>query len=231
MAGRIAKENGADFYDPTPTGGRGGLAPNWQYARHGVISFLPETVAYPVFIPETESRKNGVVAANLNGVFYLYERARGGLITGRVYDFRTRRPFQAEIRILERYSSMVDPRMSDSLYGRYTRVLESGTYTVQVIHPDYPVKTIPNVIVNSDTPTLLNIPLGEFVVGDANGNGRRNGTDAVFLIAYLRGIGRPPEPIELGDTNGDCVVNVGDVLYLVLYFKGGAEPAPCNPGL
>ena len=117
--------------------------------------------------------------------------------------------------------------MSDSLYGRYARILQPGTYTVQAIHPGYPVKTIPGVVVSPGVPTLLNIQLGDFLPGDANGNGRRNGADVVFLVAYLKGIGRAPDPMELGDVNGDCVVNVGDVVLLVRYFKGGPEPQVC----
>jgi len=227
MAGRIEKENGVESYDLVPSDGQGGLSPNWQYARYGVISFLPETVAYPDFIPDTEARKKGIVAANLQGVFYLYARIRESQITGRVFDIASRRPLEAEIRILEHYSASVDPRMSDSLYGRYTRILQPGTYTVQAIHPDYPVKTIPGVVVSPGAPTLLNIPLGDFLPGDANGNGRRNGADVVFLVAFLKGIGRPPDPPELGDVNGDCVVNVGDVVFLVRYFQGGPEPQVC----
>jgi hypothetical protein len=230
MAGHIERENEMGYYDPTPTDGRGGLSPNWQYARYGVISFLPETVAYPDFIPETEARKNSVEAANLQGIFYLYERISGGQINGKVYDIHTRQPLQAEVRILERYSTLVDPRTSDSLYGRFTRILQPGIYTIQAMHPDYPVKTIPNVVVTSNAPTIVNIPLGVLLAGDINGNGRRNGADLVFLVAYLKGIGRIPEPLEIGDVNGDCLVNVGDAVFLVLYFKGGAEPMLCNPG-
>jgi len=60
--------------------------------------------------------------------------------------------------------------------------------------------------------------------GDANGSGSVNGIDVVFMVAYLKGIGDPPEPLLAGDVNGDCAANGIDVVYLVTYFKGGALP-------
>jgi hypothetical protein len=228
MAANIERENDQGYYDPTPSGGRGGLALNWQYARYGVISFLPETVAYPDFIPGSEARRSSIVAANLQGVFYLFARADGSQITGRVSDIRTHVPLQAEIRVLENYSDLVNPRMSDSLYGRYTRLLLPGSYTVRAIHPDYPVKTFSEISILDGQPTVLDIHLGSIIPGDANDSGVLNGVDVIFLVNYFKGHGPAPDPIELGDANGDCVTNGLDVLYLVNYFKGGPPPGECG---
>ncbi len=67
--------------------------------------------------------------------------------------------------------------------------------------------------------------------GDANGNGSLNGVDVVYLVAYLKGIVSPPEPLLAGDVNADCLVNGLDVIYLVNYFKGGTPPirGECPP--
>jgi hypothetical protein len=226
MAGLIEREDGTGSYYSTPTGGQAGMAPNWQYARHGVISFLPETVQYPDFIPDTEARKDAIVRNNLQGVLYLFSLLSGSQITGHIHDARTHRPLSAEVRILENYSELLDPRMSDSLYGRYTRILMPGTYTVEVVHPDHPTITIPNVDVAIGTPTILDVWLG-LLPGDANGSGIVNGLDVVFLVNYLKGQGPAPDPIQLGDANGDCVTNGSDVVYMVNYFKGGSALLAC----
>jgi hypothetical protein len=228
LANNIIRENNEEFYSITQSEGRGGLALNWQYGRYGVVSFLPETVAGFDFIPETLARKNAVIAANLRGVFYLFDRAGGSQITGTVKDIRTRTPVSAEIRVLQCYSTLVDPRMSDGQYGRYRRLLLPGSYTIEVHHPNYPTKTYNNVIVLEGVPTVLNIRLGTIIPGDANDNGVLNGLDVIYLVNFLKGIGPAPIPIDLGDVNGDCQTNGLDVIYLVNYFKGGELPQTCS---
>ncbi len=73
-----------------------------------------------------------------------------------------------------------------------------------------------------------------FVPGDANGNGLSNGIDAVFMVAYLKGIGSPPLNIcdcppygqiyVAADVNGNCSANGIDVTFFVSYLKG-QQPA------
>jgi hypothetical protein len=68
-----------------------------------------------------------------------------------------------------------------------------------------------------------------FIRGDANGNGVLNGIDVVYLVAYLKGIGSPPDPFMAGDANGNGQVNGLDVTYLVAYLKGWGPPPPPMP--
>ncbi len=75
-----------------------------------------------------------------------------------------------------------------------------------------------------------------YLRGDANSDGKKTVSDAVFLINYLFKGGAVPNPLLLGDTNccqegeKNCQtvsVSVSDVVYLVNYlFKGGL--APCS---
>lgn len=68
-------------------------------------------------------------------------------------------------------------------------------------------------------------------VGDANGDGKYNVGDAVYLVSYIFRGGLPPTPYALcsGDANCDCKLNVGDAVYLVNYiFRGGAAPCDCH---
>jgi len=63
--------------------------------------------------------------------------------------------------------------------------------------------------------------------GDANGDGKTDISDAVYLINYLFKERPAPEPLYAGDVNCDGEVTIADVVYLINYLlKGG--PPPCN---
>lgn len=66
--------------------------------------------------------------------------------------------------------------------------------------------------------------------GDANGDGRVDVGDAVFLINFIFKGGAAPVPLSSGDANCDGATNVGDAVYIITYvFKGGPEPcAKCQ---
>ena len=65
-------------------------------------------------------------------------------------------------------------------------------------------------------------------LGDANGDGTTNVTDAVYLINYIFSGGPAPEPEWAGDANCDGTVNVTDAVYLIQYIFAGGPP-PCEP--
>jgi len=66
------------------------------------------------------------------------------------------------------------------------------------------------------------------VCGDANGDGKINVGDAIFIISYVFRGGPAPNPLEAGDANCDGQTNVGDAVYIITYvFRDG--PAPCCP--
>jgi photosystem II stability/assembly factor-like uncharacterized protein len=79
-----------------------------------------------------------------------------------------------------------------------------------------------------DDQAIWRCPLSElYVCGDADGNGMRNISDCVFVIAYVFTSGPAPTPEQLGDANNDGLVNISDVVYMIRYiFANG--PAPCN---
>lgn len=62
--------------------------------------------------------------------------------------------------------------------------------------------------------------------GDANGDGKINVGDAVYIVSYIFRDGPAPDPYE-GDANGDGKLNIGDAVYLVSYiFREGPPPPP-----
>ncbi len=65
------------------------------------------------------------------------------------------------------------------------------------------------------------------VRGDANGDGKVDVGDAVYVLNYLYKGGAEPSPRHVGDPNDDCVINVADAIYLLNYlYKGGRAPLP-----
>ena len=66
--------------------------------------------------------------------------------------------------------------------------------------------------------------------GDANGDGKIDVVDVVFLINYLFNGTSPPDPYSQGDVNCDGKVDVSDVVRLINYLFGGASaPRCCDP--
>lgn len=74
--------------------------------------------------------------------------------------------------------------------------------------------------------TVVITAVCQYIRGDANGDGRIDIGDIVFLINNIFKSGQAPNPLTRGDANCDGRVNVGDPVYLLNYiFKMG--PAPC----
>ncbi|MFH2056205.1 MAG: dockerin type I repeat-containing protein [bacterium] len=68
---------------------------------------------------------------------------------------------------------------------------------------------------------------GDWLPGDADGDGIVNISDGVYIIQYIFASGEPPQPVlAAGDADCDGAVNITDVVYLINYiFASG--PAPC----
>ena len=80
---------------------------------------------------------------------------------------------------------------------------------------------------NGFTRTTLSCAV-DYVPSDANGDGRVNISDAVYLINYIFSGGPEPKPFHMnGDSNCDGRVNISDAVYLINYIFSGGEP-PCN---
>jgi hypothetical protein len=139
MAKRIKTESGEGFYaNETETASN--MSPPWMYAIAGTLEFLVEVGTS--FIPD--GRKiQPIVNSNLEGIFYLLERASGSGIKINIKDSKTGLPISAQIKILEiddfRY---IKPRSTDPETGSLTRLLQPGAYTVLISAPGYEKKLI-----------------------------------------------------------------------------------------
>lgn len=70
-------------------------------------------------------------------------------------------------------------------------------------------------------------PTCTWQVGDANGTGSLNISDAVFLISYIFGDGPPPTPHPIGSGDVDCSgsVTISDAVGMISFiFGSGAAP-------
>jgi len=63
------------------------------------------------------------------------------------------------------------------------------------------------------------------LIGDADGDGKIDLADAVYIANYVLKGGPTPEPLLTADANGDGNVDLSDVLYLANYlYKSGPVP-------
>jgi len=175
-------------------------ARNWQYGVKGTFAYTVEVDT--CFIPPG-SLVTDLCQRNLAGAFYLLDRIHGASITGCITDSRTRMPLQAEVRILEAYDPDLPPRMSDSLYGRYRRILDpdsTPTVTIVVYKEGYRPETIESVEVQLDEPTICDIQLSHspwivyhsHSINDStggNGDGFINPGDSILMPVTLENTG------------------------------------------
>lgn len=68
---------------------------------------------------------------------------------------------------------------------------------------------------------------GQYIRGDANGDGVINSADVVYLINYLFIGGPAPDPLWVGDANCDGIINSADVVYLINYLFISGPPPSC----
>jgi len=152
-----------------------GSTSDYAYGKHGIISFTVELAQD--FIPPPEDIMP-VCDANLNSQLYLLERVHRSILTGHVKDLYTSNPIAATV-CIEGIDNDPNGRYdykSDSLFGRYYRLLNPGDYEVNFRAFGYQPQTF-NVSIDDAGPTELEVNLdtaGSFelngLVVDADGN-------------------------------------------------------------
>jgi len=164
LASHFLKDNGSAFsYSIYP--GQGGRFPNWFYGNMGTIAYDIELCPYPMFIPPG-SQLAERTQRYMNGTVYLLERLSGPGITGHVRDIQTGQPLAARVEIRGRISPQVRPRFAEPQFGRFTRLLNNGTYAVLAAMTGYQTQRIENVVVNNAL-TPLEIQMVPVATGDS----------------------------------------------------------------
>ncbi|MGB3341603.1 MAG: M14 family zinc carboxypeptidase [bacterium] len=150
----IVNEVGNGHYVALPGIGVDGRARNWIYGVCGTFCYCVE-VCTTTIIPG--SMVDDVCQRNIVGAHYLLDRVTGSGITGCVYDSLTGEPLHAEITIDGFYDPTLPPRMSDKLYGRFLRMINDGSYDIQIHKNGYESKYLNNIIVEPDIMTEIEV--------------------------------------------------------------------------
>ncbi|MBN1340372.1 MAG: T9SS type A sorting domain-containing protein [Bacteroidales bacterium] len=152
----IPRFNGMGTYLPLATVCEDGSSNCWMYYTQGTLEFTVEEAH--MFIPPGEDALS-IANDNLQGALFLLDRIKGPGITGYITDAGSGNPLEAVVKIFELDDTLITPRTSDEMYGRYTRLLLPGTYTVEVSKTGYQTDTVSNVTVGDENITVLDIQL------------------------------------------------------------------------
>jgi len=166
LAQRFIKDNGGS-YNYYTNSALEGKCKNWFYGFGGAMAFCVELNPYPMFLPPGNQLAERT-QRYYNGAIYLLERMSGPGITGHITDANTGAPLPARVEIQGRISPQVKPRFAEPVFGRYTRMLNNGAYTVLAGMRGYQYVRVEDVVV-SDTLTVLDIELPPLTDEDAMG--------------------------------------------------------------
>lgn len=147
---------GLTGYGLTTTSGSNSSA-TWTYARVGMLDYMIET-SLNEFIPRAESIPT-TCAINFRADTFLLSRMLYGGICGHVRDAVLDSPLVAEIRVVGRLDTALDPRVSDSVFGRFHRALLPGAYSLVFNATGYESLTVTSVTTSNDSLTHLEIRL------------------------------------------------------------------------
>lgn len=128
----------------------------WFYGQTGTYDLLIETALSFIPHPDTipiECEKN------FAGIRYLFNRTFYSGVTGHVLDSLTLLPLEATLEVTGLSGDTITPRTSDSLFGRFYRLLTDGNYSIRFSKPGYVTKTISDIPVTSDSLTKLEVLL------------------------------------------------------------------------
>jgi len=172
LSERIINESHDGNYAVTPGKTPRGNAHDWFYTQTGAIQFLIEVGTNN--LQPNEQIINGTVDRNLEGLFYLMDRAYGrspeskAQIRGIVSDASDGFALEgAQIQLAKLTVGgglnpleglMMQPRTTDA-FGRYRRLVNQGTYRVIASAPGFIADTVAAVLASDSYSTILDFSL------------------------------------------------------------------------
>lgn len=156
MANLIPSLDGQNSYEAVRSGCEVGQSQCWMVGKGGVLEVLVETGN--IFIPNRYIG-NKIAMENLNAALYLLNRINGPGLKGIITDAVTGKPVEAVVKILEIDNGSSADRSSDPIFGRYYRLLERGTYSIEISSPGYDTKIVSSVLVNQSKLENLDVQL------------------------------------------------------------------------
>ncbi len=145
IAGSIRTMAGDTCYRAEYGAGLVGQSYTWLYGAVGTFDFVVETGRGASFVPPYEV--DGVVRANLQGVYWLLRRAEGPGLAVRVVDAVARTPLGAEVWFPAIETEDIQRRASDPHSGVLHRLLLPGKYDVIVSKPGFRTVVLSGVLV------------------------------------------------------------------------------------
>ena len=136
----MEKEDGTGSYLSVLSGSRNGKLHDWFYRETGCIQYLVECGTSnlqpdSLLIESTISRTKPAMVYLLDRSIGYYTDA--GQVTGIVYDASANTPISgAEVEIEEHSGSVLKPRLTNE-FGRYRRILDAGTYHLNITRKGY----------------------------------------------------------------------------------------------
>jgi hypothetical protein len=152
LAHHFIKDNGS-YFSTTIETAFVGYCRNWFYGATGALFYCVELMPYPLFIPPGNQLAERT-QRYYNGAKYLLQRLSGGGITGHITDINTGQPVYSRVEIASTISNQVAARFNEPQYGRYTRLLLPGTYTVIAQAAGYNRVRVENVVVGTSMVTV-----------------------------------------------------------------------------
>jgi hypothetical protein len=167
IADQIPRMDGKGPYAIAYGAARVGQSYPWLYGRIGTFDFIVETGRGAHVFPYEEIP--GIVEANLNGAYYLLDRALGPGLSVKVVDARTNQALQAEVWVPSIESEELDRRTTKPQTGRYYRPLLPGSYTLVISKPGYVTQVLKQVNVGAGPWTPLEVRLEPISPGKKQG--------------------------------------------------------------
>jgi hypothetical protein len=163
IATMIPRFGGSGHYTPSYHSARDGTAGDWYYQALGTIQFWIE-VGTSDIQPDSTSDIEEIINSNLPAAKFLLNRTirytsepQQGMVYGHVTDAVSGQPLLAEVRILQAYSRLLSPRLTNPQFGNYYRPLLAGTYTMRFLKEGY--QTRDTTLICNEYPRQLNIAL------------------------------------------------------------------------
>ena len=163
LSQKMQQQGSGQPYEPNLAQGRYGNSHDWFYAAMGCFQYTVETSDIQ---PASQAVMEEIVWDNIDGMIFLIDRARGyseieqrAKLTGIVTDSLTGLPLESRVEIIGRTGGLLQPRMTDPVFGRYRRYLLHGTYGIEVSKPGYATKIIDNISVTQTGAKTQNVEL------------------------------------------------------------------------
>lgn len=196
-----------------------GITDDYAYGVHGIFSFCVELGTQ--FIPPA-SQVPTICNANINAAMLLLDRINKSTLTGHITNALTGEPVEAEIYVqgVDNTGDFRFPYMSDSLFGRYYRMLMPGTFTVTYSAYGYLPQTINGLSINNTSQTIQDVQLQPAQAISVTGLVTDSQTGDPIPGATVQLIGTPIDPVQ---TNGQGQYEINPVFEGTYTFKVWAQ--------